>query len=280
MGLIDDLKYKYQNGNLSIRLIFINVGIYLALFFVQKILKYSDLTPWIALEGNIENFITKPWAVFTYMFVHLEFFHLVFNMFMLYIIGDFFYKYFGDKAFSIFYFVGGISGGILFILLNLINPQYGLLMGASAAIYSVLFSMVAYQPELEVRLFFVSKPVKLLYVAIGFIVLGFLLNGDNLGGNISHIGGALFGYFYMKLYEKGNSLFDWTDSLFKNKSPLKAHKSKKTKEKKPPKDDYEYNDWKAKKEEKTNIILEKISRSGYNSLTEEEKDFLFKQGKR
>ncbi|MGI9526172.1 MAG: DUF6576 domain-containing protein, partial [Weeksellaceae bacterium] len=111
------------------------------------------------------------------------------------------------------------------------------------------------------------------YVAIGFIVLGFLINAENLGGNISHVGGAIFGYLYMKQFERGQTLSEFWAKLKPKKKPnLKA-----TKNTKPPRDDFDYAAWKKEKEDKTNHILEKISRSGYNSLTDEEKAFLFKQ---
>lgn len=278
MQLIDDLKRRYQDGHLAMKLIYINVSIFIIISIVSG-MSSLPMVEWMGLNSDYQNLLVKPWTLFTYMFVHIRFFHLLFNMIMLYIIGEFFYRYFGDRAFAKFYFLGGISGGLLFLLIDLISQQNGLLMGASAAIYSVLFAMVAYQPDLKVRLFFISEPIKLLHVAIGFIALGFLINAENFGGNISHVGGALFGYFYMKKYERGNTVFSnfqqSIQKLFKRKKTEKTYSA----HQKPPRDDYEYADWKKQKEDKTNRILEKISRSGYNSLTAAEKEFLFKQGK-
>ena len=279
MGFIDDLKFKYQNGNLAVKLIFINIAIFIAVVLLQSIVGIP-FAEWLGLSSESAHLLRKPWSIFTYMFLHTDLWHLLFNMVMLYFIGDFFYRYFGDKAFMKFYFLGGISGGILFLLFDLISPQYSILMGASAAVYSVLFAMVAYQPDLRVRLLFFNEPFKILHVAIGFIVLGFLLSAENLGGNISHVGGALFGYFYMKQFEKGKTLFSDFQNPFKNikkTNPLRAEK--KNTNPVPPRNDYDYADWKKEKEDKTNRILEKISRSGYNSLTADEKEFLFKQGK-
>ena len=279
MGFIDDLKYRYQNGNLAMKLIFINVGIFILAALIQTVTDFN-LSSWFGLNDDAEDLLTRPWTIFTYMFMHSGLWHLLFNMIMLYFISDFFYRSFGNKAFAKFYFLGGICGGILFLLASLIFDRGSVLVGASAAIYSVLFAMVAYQPELRVRLFFFQQPFKLLHVAIGFIVLGFLLSTENLGGNISHVGGALFGYFYMKKFERGETLFGDFQNPFKNikaKSPLRAEK--RSAEKAPPTNDYDYADWKKDKENKTNRILEKISRSGYNSLTADEKEFLFKQGK-
>lgn len=278
MAFIDDLKYKYQNGNLAIKLIFVNVAIFLVVMLAQSFFKSFPLIEWLGLDSEMVSLLKKPWSIFSYMFLHVRPMHLLFNMLMLYVIGQFFYRYFGDKAFAKFYFIGGISGGILYLLFDLISPQNTLLMGASAAIYSVFFAMVAYQPDLRVRLLFFHEPVKILYVALGFIALGFLLNASNLGGNISHVGGALFGYFYMKQFEKGKSFLDEFSNPF-DKLKSTSQSNKKFTEK-PPKDDDAYADWKKQKEDKTNQILEKISRSGYNSLTSKEKEFLFKQGKK
>lgn len=276
MAIIDDIKNKFNNGTLSIKLIYINVAVFLVLALINLFDKNRFLLSKLSLVNSLPEFIKEPWTIFTYMFVHIEAMHLIFNMLMLWVVGDFFYKYFGDKAFGQFYFLGGIFGGIFYFLLGFFIP-HSHLMGASAAIYSVLFAMVAYQPELKVRLMFVMQPVKLMYVAIGFILLGFLFNKDNLGGNISHVGGALFGYFYMKRFEKGDSFWDFFVNLFSNFKLKKKPKLRAEKVNKPPRNDDEYADWKKQKEDRTNQILEKISRSGYNSLTDEEKAFLFKQ---
>lgn len=273
-----DLKRRYKDGHLAMKLIYINVIIYIVVALLNPITSFN-IVELLSLDDTFEVLPKQPWTIITYMFLHNGFFHLLFNMIMLYIMGEFFYRYFGDKAFAKFYFWGGISGGVLFMLLSLLFPGKSILMGASAAIYSVLFAMVAYQPDLKVRLLFFSQPIKLLHVAIGFIAFGFIMSAENLGGNISHVGGALFGYFYMKKFEKGNTILsdlqDKLSNLFKKKSGQSTFKT----DEKPPRDDYDYADWKKKNEDKTNRILEKISRSGYSSLTASEKEFLFKQGK-
>ncbi|MBV7440130.1 rhomboid family intramembrane serine protease [Weeksellaceae bacterium TAE3-ERU29] len=283
MDLINKLKYKYTTGNIATKLIFINVAVYLLAFVFKLFTKVNYVQLYFGLSSYKHDFLYKPWSVFTYMFLHDNVLHLLFNMIMLYIVADFYFKFFGEKSFKIFYFVGGIFGGIFFLLFNLIFPEYSHLIGASAAIYAVFFAMVAYQPNLEVRLMFIQTPIKILYLAIGLLALGFFLKTDNIGGNISHLGGALFGYLYMKRFEKGNDFFgsiaNTFKNLFKKKSPLKANKKQNTKRETPPRNDYDYNEWKVNNEKKIDAILDKISRSGYNSLTAEEKDFLFKQGK-
>ena len=276
--ILDNLKRRYKDGHLAMKLIYINVFVYILIVILNSSTSFN-IVELLSLNANYEALLEKPWTIITYMFLHNGFFHLLFNMVMLYILGEFFYRYFGDKAFARFYFWGGISGGILFMLLSLLFPGKSILMGASAAIYSVLFAMVAYQPNLRVRLLFFSQPIKLLHVAIGFIALGFIMSAENLGGNISHVGGALFGYFYMKKFERGNTIFSDFQNKLSNLFKKKPGKSTFKFDDKPPRDDYDYADWKKRNEDKTNHILEKISRSGYNSLTASEKEFLFKQGK-
>lgn len=284
--ILEDLKRRYVNGHLAMKLIYINVIIYIVVALLGSI-SSINIVEHFSLNDNFESLLKKPWSIVTYMFLHNGFFHLLFNMIMLYIMGEFFYRYFGDKAFARFYFIGGMCGGILFMLFYLLLESLNLtatinktmLIGASAAIYSVLFAMVAYQPDLKVRLFFFSQPIKLLHVAIGFIALGFIMSAENLGGNISHVGGALFGYFYMKKFERGNTLLSDFQGKLSNLFKKRPSKSSSKTDDKPPRDDYDYADWKKKNEDKTNRILEKISRSGYSSLTASEKEFLFKQGK-
>lgn len=284
MELINKLKNQFINGNIAIKLIYINVAIFLLGWIIRIFTPIHYLNLYFGLSPYSSDFWAKPWSLFTYMFLHYDVLHLLFNMLMLYFVSEFYFRYFGEKSFKIFYFVGGIVAGLFFMILNTFSVQSSNLIGASAAIYSVFFAMVAYQPNMELRLPFAQSPVKLLYIAIGLIVLGFLLNTDNLGGNVSHIGGALFGYLYMKQFEKGKDIFgklaEKLNGLFSKKSHLKMKKSSKAESQTPPRDDYEYQDWKAEQEKNIDEILDKISRSGYNSLTKEEKDFLFKRGKK
>lgn len=137
MELIDKLKYKYTNGNLATRLIFINIVVYISV----SILRLFNLLNlgWLALPPLEYDFITRPWTIFTYFFLHVDFFHLFFNMLMLYFMGIFFYQNFTDKDFAKFYFLGGIAGGISFLIYSVLTNKINSLLGASAAIYSVFF---------------------------------------------------------------------------------------------------------------------------------------------
>lgn len=279
MDFITKLKYNFTHGNIAIKLIYINVLIFILTSLSMAIFKDAAIVSWLNL-GSFSSLLHKPWSLFTYMFAHGSFLHLGFNMLMLYAVSSFYFRYFNQSSFGVFYFIGGIIGGVLFLIYNQLSPGDYTLIGASAAIYSVFFAMVAYQPNLQVRLMFIETPVKLMYLAIGLLVLGFLIEPGNFGGNISHLGGALFGYFYMKQYEKGNDFIGQLKNpfqgIFAKKSPLKTSYKRET----PPRNDYDYNEWKAANQAKVDAILDKISRSGYNSLSKKEKEILFKQGKK
>lgn len=283
MDLIQQLKHRYIHGNIAIKLIYINIAIYILGLLVNLLSHRVDyMQLYFGLSSYGSDFWAKPWSLFTYIFIHGSFMHLVFNMLMLYIVADFYFRYFGEKSFKTFYFVGGVSGGIFFLLFNILFPHFSRLVGASAAIYAVFFAMVAYQPNLQVRLMFTNTTLKLLHLAIALLLLGFLLNTDNLGGNISHLGGALFGYFYMKQFERGNhplsAVEKWIKSLsFPN---LKSLKKQKKSTPKPTANKESFSETPGESNLNIDSILEKISRSGYNSLTQEEKDFLFAQGKK
>ncbi|MDO5509162.1 MAG: rhomboid family intramembrane serine protease [Weeksellaceae bacterium] len=294
MEWIDNLKKNFKQGDFVIKIIYINVAIFV---LVRLILLFSDrlrITEYLGIIAYIDDIASKPWTLITYMFLHIDIFHILFNMVFLYFVGRFFYQFFNQQALAKFYIFGGIAGGLLYTLYALIYPSNNILMGASAAIYSVLFGLAAYQPDYRIRLLFIETPIRIMHLAIGFLVLGFLLHANNFGGNLSHAGGALFGYYYMKQYERGQDFLAWFDKLLERFStrrtgPLRSTRTTKKRTSTaaqqqnapviPPKNDYDYNSLKVEKEQETNRILEKISRSGYNSLTEQEKDFLFKQGK-
>ena len=280
MELIDNLKKKYETGNIAIKLIFINAGVFVAVWLVSNIFNFS-LSHLISMPTHLSEMIVKPWTLVTYSFFHTDLLHLLFNMVFLYFIGDFFLSQFNRKEFLKIYIGGGIAGGLAVILCLSIftNTESSILLGASAAIYAIFFSMVAYQPEMRINLMFINTPIKLQDLGLVFVGISFLfiLIGNNVGGNVSHLGGAAFGYLYMKQFEKGN---DFLNSPFlKIKELLTFKKKKFTDINKPPKDDYEYKDFKAAKQKDIDAILDKISRSGYESLSAEEKGFLFKAGK-
>lgn len=276
MEIINQLKYNFKNGDVSIRLIFICIGI----FITDSVLKLFDLniSSYFGVGSRINGFLAHPWGILTYLFFHGNVLHLALNMFMLYVTGKFFLRYFRDNDLLTFYFFGAIFGAVFFIFISPLIDNPSVLVGASAAVYSVFFALVSYVPKMKVQLAFINIDLPLDYVAYALLAFDVLMiiADNNAGGHISHLGGAAFGFLYMKQFEKGN---DFLGKLITTLTSSEKTINRRTVRPKPPKDDYEFNSQKVDNQKKIDAILDKISRSGYESLSKEEKDFLFKSGK-
>lgn len=292
-NILDDLKLKYSSGNSATKLIYINVVVFFTLLIVDFILRtvansIINTTDLFALS-SFDDLLTKPWQIFSYSWLHGNLFHLIMNMVLLYFVGQMFLQQFQNRNLVTFYIFGGITGGIFFLLFQNIFNYSHLLVGASAAVYAVFFGMISYNPKMPIRLLLIPTSFPLLYVGYFFIAFDVynIIANQNAGGSISHLGGAIFGYLYMKQFEKGNDFFGnfiiKIEQLFqkKDKSTFKTYKNTSSTSTRTnvPKDDYDFNHQKVEKQKKIDVILDKISRSGYESLSKEEKDFLFKEGR-
>ncbi len=290
-SLSQDIKDKLSNLNVLEKIIAINVVVFLVGYILTKVLSLPDETSlnWLELPQDFTEVIYKPWTIITYGFIHYDFWHVLLNMLVMYFIARMLLNLFSSKIALNVYFLGIICGSLSFLLAysllppQILKPVLGLL-GASAGVRALLIFICAYMPNLEVRFF--TFNLKLWYIGVAVIILDFLglFGGDNQGGNIAHIGGDILGYVYAKQLVKGQDIgkgfekfMDTFISMFKfsKKAPLKTvHKNKSkvggyTKG--------EFNQFNNQK--KIDIILDKISKSGYDSLTAEEKEFLFKAGK-
>lgn len=292
-NLNQDIRNKLQQLNIFEKLIVVNLALYLVGLLVTLLFKF-DLN-WFELPSVFGDFVLQPWSVITYAFVHYDFWHFLFNMIWLYFIGGMFTNLFSVKMGLNVYFLGAVSGGLLFLLGYNLLPVFfqspTRLVGASAAIRALLIFLCAYMPSTEVRFF--TFNLKLWYIGAAIVVFDILgiiagikdpITG-NAGGNLAHLGGAILGYVYAKQLLQGNDIgkgfekfMDQITGLFlkSKKSPLKTVYKKKSgkvagfsKE--------EFNQFNHQK--KIDIILDKISKSGYDSLTKAEKEFLFKAGK-
>ncbi|MFV0156612.1 rhomboid family intramembrane serine protease [Empedobacter falsenii] len=292
-NILDDLKLKYSSGNSATKLIYINVVVFFTLLIVDFILRtvansIINTTDLFALS-SFDDLLTKPCQIFSYSWLHGNLFHLIMNMVLLYFVGQMFLQQFQNRNLVTFYIFGGITGGIFFLLFQNIFNYSHLLVGASAAVYAVFFGMISYNPKMPVRLLLIPTSFPLLYVGYFFIAFDVynIIANQNAGGSISHLGGAIFGYLYMKQFEKGNDFLGnfiiKIEQLFqkKDKSTFKTYKNTSSTSTRTnvPKDDYDFNHQKVEKQKKIDVILDKISRSGYESLSKEEKDFLFKEGR-
>lgn len=279
--LTQDIKNKFSTLNVLEKIIAVNAVV----FIIEKLFRLGLV--WLKLPSNFLDFIVQPWSIVTYAFLHADFFHILFNMLWLYFIGRIILNLFNPKTALNIYFLGAISGGLLFMLGYQVFPNVfggnSSLVGASAAVRALLIFICAYMPHQEVRFF--TFNLKLWYLAAAIVALDVMgLFGGNAGGNLAHLGGALLGYFYAKQLLQGNDIgkgferfMDSIVSLFKRskKSPLKTVYKNKGKVGGYTKSDFnEFNNQK-----KIDVILDKISKSGYDSLTAEEKDFLFRAGK-
>ncbi|NOY95927.1 MAG: rhomboid family intramembrane serine protease [Chlorobi bacterium] len=289
MDIIEDIKTSFKEGSVLTRLIYVNLAVFLfvrlaqVLFFLAG--KDSLLLNWLALPEDVSTLLTRPWTIITYMFLHFNFLHILFNLLGLYWFGKIFLSYFDEKKLLSLYILGGIAGGVLYILAYNLFPVFqgvnGILMGASASIIAILVAVAAFAPNQPVYLFFIGR-IPLKYVAAFWVFLSVLgISTSNAGGNFAHLGGALWGFFYIRQLGKGKdygsgiqALLDKVAALFKPKSKIYVSY------KQPPRDDYEYNRQKNQNQEEINRILEKISKSGYGSLSKKEKELLFKIGKK
>lgn len=297
MSILDDLKMEYRMGGITQRLIFWNVGLFvipmvifsvLALFRVgfPPLQWYLDNNPdWISLSSNPADLAWKPWALITYMFLHAGFLHLFFNMVGLYWAGRFFLTFFTQKQMFALYMLAGIFAGLIYILtyntLPLLSDRgTSKMVGASAAVMAVMVASAVYAPYYNLRILLIGT-VKLWHIAAFYIVLDLIYASvENEGGHLAHLGGALFGYLYIKLLQNGTDLskgvsafIDFFANLFKSRKEApfkKVHRNTTVQPKagtKPVKD---------LTQKQIDDILDKISKSGYDSLTKEEKEFLFR----
>ena len=284
MNFINTIKYKYKIGTIIDKFIYLNVGVFaltLLITVFQGLYKGEQnfLVQWFSLDGNLNAFLTKPWAIISYGFLHADFIHLIFNMITLYFIGNLFIQYFTQKQALNFYILGTLFGGTLYVISQNYFPLFegmnSTLVGASAGISAIFIGIATYMPNYEIKIRFIGF-VKLWYLAViwlAFDVIGLI--GPNAGGSFSHLGGSLFGFLYVnQTNTKKTAVFEMFSSFFKRKEkPLKTvHKSAKRK-KNTPKNS-------TPNQEQIDSILDKISKSGYDTLTKVEKEFLFKQGKR
>ena len=293
MDLFANLKAQFRQGSNLLKLIYINTAVFL-FFVILKVVTFllnagdieSTILGYLAVPAAFDKLILRPWTVFTYMFLHVEFFHLLFNMLWLWWFGKIFVDYFDQKRLVSVYIMGGLAGALLYIISFNLFPGFSdlihvsIALGASAAVMAIVVATAVYVPDYTVYLLFIG-PVKIKWVALIIFLMTSLFDFSvNSGGKIAHIGGALLGYFYSASYRGGrditrgiNRFFDSVATWFKPKPKMKVTYKK-------PMNDYEYNKTRTDHQEQINRILEKISKGGYNSLTKEEKEILFKESQK
>lgn len=285
------IKRQFAEGSSMIRLLYINVGVFVVLKLVSVCMMLFNVSPvvfqsYLELPASLPLMIRQPWTLVTYMFMHLQVFHLFFNMLCLYWFGRIFLEYHSQKQLVGVYILGGLGGAFFFLLAYNLFPYFrgevytSFLLGASASIMGVIVSAAMAAPNYPVRLFLLGE-FKLKYMAVVMVLVSMLgVTSDNAGGEFAHLGGAFVGYLYAVSLRRGkdlsrpvSKLIDKLTNLFRRKPKVKVYKDNRKYHY--AKSDAEYNQEKAANNAAIDKILDKIKRSGYESLTAEEKRQLF-----
>jgi membrane associated rhomboid family serine protease len=290
-SLFDEFKDSFRKkDNGLIKIILINIVVFLCLAIISVISSvsnsrfyhnYIDIN--LAMPAQWQWFILKPWTFITYFFTHENLFHILFNMLGLYWFGRIIHEFLGNRRVVNLYILGGIAGGLLYLLFYNTIPYFKemadyyfqvkheplSMLGASASVFAIAVAAATLAPEYRFNLLFIG-PVKIVYIVAIYLVGSWLgIKGENAGGNLAHLGGALIGFIYIKQLQRGtdlgkpiNFISTWINNFGKPKMKVYSNKSKEMKSQVSQKD--------------IDAILDKISRSGYESLTKEEKEKLFK----
>ncbi len=289
-AIFTSLKRTFHAGNILAKLIYINVGLFVlirlaAVIFMLFNIQGVPFLLYLQMPASPELFLHRPWTLFTYMFTHYDFLHILFNMLWLYWFGGIFLQFFNERQLGGLYVLGGIAGGLLFMLAYNVFPyfsqaaDFSYLMGASASVMAIVFAVSFYRKDYEIQLFLFGR-VKLIYLALFTFALDFLaITSDNAGGHIAHIGGALLGVWFASRISSGkdltapmNRLIDWFVNLGKRKPTMRVtYRRGET--------DMEYNERKNRDTKELDAILDKLKQSGYDSLSADEKRKLFDAGK-
>lgn len=289
MNILDDLKLQYKLGGFEQKLIYWNCGVFLLsiVFFYRFRFGFFDYPSWIALSSDLNQWPYKPWTLLSYFFFHAGFFHLLFNMMVLNFAGRIFLTFFTQKQLFGLYLLSGIFAGLAFVFLYplLSGGNHSAIVGASGAIMAVLVATATYSPFMNLRLLLIGN-VKLWQLTFVILLLDLIqIFTENTGGHIAHLSGAFFGFVYIKLLQNGTDLSKIvngitgvfsSDNRTKKATPFKkVHRNSGPK----PQDRISKIVTKDKTQQQIDEILDKISKSGYDSLTKDEKEFLFKAGK-
>ena len=281
--IIEDIKKAWnKRDNGLIKIILINIIVFVSINIVQVILTISGLSSFftlfinkLMLPASLGTFILQPWSIITYFFLHMSFMHILWNMLFLYWFGKIIYDNIGNNALISLYVLGGIIGGLFYMAIYNIIPYYGdrvsesLMLGASAGVFSVVVGSATLMPNYTFHLLLIG-PVRIKYIALFYVLLSFFdVAGTNAGGEIAHLGGAFIGYIFIRQLQNGINIGEGIINFLN----LFNEKKKETKNKLQKESDETTQD-------EVDKILDKISESGYSSLTSKEKERLFNASKK
>lgn len=290
MGIWDDIKKTFKTGSNLTRLIYINIAVFILItvvavigFLVNNTGISEQVLNLFSVPSSYKALFLRPWTLITYMFVHKDIWHILFNMLWLYWFGKIFLEYLDQRKLVAVYLLGGISGALVYILSFNVFPAFSAVVsesvaiGASASVMAIVIAIAAYVPDYTVQLILFGN-IKIKYMALAIFVFTSVMDfSTNSGGKLAHIGGAFFGYLYTLNLRQGrdlgkgfNKVLDFFVTILKPRKKLKVTHKRTTTE-------YEYNAVKTEHQTRINHILDKISKGGYDSLTKEEKETLFKE---
>ena len=287
---ITDLKKKFESGNIALKFIYANVGIFIltsliVIFWTLFNRDGNNLLLYLELPASFDKFILQPWSIITYMFMHANLLHILFNMLWLYWFGEMFLYFFSARHFRGLYFLGGIAGGIIYMVSYNVFPYFtsavtqSYMIGASASVLARVVATAVKSPNYSVNLLLFGR-VRLKYIACAIVLLDLLfITSENAGGHIAHIGGALAGWIFVLGVNSGHDYTKWINNfidLFTNinfskrrrKPKMKIYYGERSK-------DYDYNERKKQNSDEIDRILDKLKKSGYDSLSTSEKKALF-----
>lgn len=291
--VIQEIKSRFQKGDILTRLIILNGIVFLASVLIVGLvglfthysaseIEYFFTDAFATPLNDLNQLIYRPHTLITSMFFHLSLGHILGNMLMLYFLGKIFLSYFSSRNLLGLYIIGGLVGIISLIFIAELSPKINapFAYGASAGIMAIVVGICAYAPNSEIRLYGIL-PVKLMWLGVGIVLLDFIFLLDpNTGGHVAHIGGAATGLLFSMQYKKGkditktiNRIIDTLSGLFSKRSNLKVvHSQEKVRKM----SDEDYNASQKTTQAEIDLLLDKISASGYESLTKKEKEILFK----
>ncbi|MDR1666120.1 MAG: rhomboid family intramembrane serine protease [Bacteroidales bacterium] len=292
-SFFNEAKRVFKAWDMLMRIIAVNVAVFVLyhvihLFFILFAIEDRfTIGAWLAAPADVSELVRRPWTVVSYMFFHTEWLHILFNMLWLFWFGRIFRRYFDRNLLFNVYLLGGLAGVFLYVFSYNVFPVFSLarhtsvLLGASAGVLAVVTGIACYVPNYKINLLFFG-PVRLIYIAVASIVLDLvsISMNENMGGNIAHLGGAFFGWIFAVNIRRRKDITSWLTRLrttcrswFRKKPKLKVHYHE------TPASDWDYNKQKKEQQEEIDYILDKISKGGYESLTQREKEILFRQKK-
>ncbi len=285
--IIEDFKSAWsKDDNGLVKIILINLIVFVTISILEVFITLSGggfiiktLINKLMLPASFTSFILQPWSLISYFFLHLSFGHILWNMLFLYWFGKIIHDNIGNNALISLYVLGGIVGGLSYMALFNIIPFYqdrisdSLMLGASAGVFSIVAGSATLLPNYTFYLLFLG-PVRIKYIALFYILLSFLdITGSNAGGEIAHLGGALIGYLFIRQLQNGINMGEGIIKIlnfFNKKTPSKVENKRSSRVDKE----------ETISQDEIDKILDKISESGYSSLSKSEKDKLFNASKK